>query len=53
MGVKVTPLSKEEDVKVAKAVRPLLDEYVANAKKAGLLGDEVLKYCLDELKKLQ
>jgi len=34
-------------------VRPLLDEYVQNAKKAGLPGDEALKFCLDELKKIQ
>jgi TRAP-type C4-dicarboxylate transport system substrate-binding protein len=53
MGVKVTPFSKEEDEKVAKAVRPLLDEYVANAKKAGLPGDEALRFCVDQLKALQ
>jgi TRAP-type C4-dicarboxylate transport system substrate-binding protein len=53
MGNKVTAFSKEEDEKVAKAVRPLLDDYVANMKKVGLPGDEALKYCLDELKKLQ
>ena len=53
MGNKVTAFSKEEDEKVAKAVKPLLDDYVANMKKAGLPGDEALKFCLDELKKLQ
>jgi len=53
MGVKVTPLSKEEDEKAGKAVKPLLDDYVALMKKSGLPGDEVLRYCQDELKKLQ
>jgi TRAP-type transport system periplasmic protein len=52
-GNKVTAFSKEEDEKVATAVKPLLDEYVANMKKTGLPGDEALKFCLDELKKLQ
>ncbi|MEO0249731.1 MAG: TRAP transporter substrate-binding protein [candidate division WOR-3 bacterium] len=53
MGNKIMPFSKEEDERVAKAVRPLLDDYVAAMKKNGLPGDEVLKFCLDELKKLR
>ncbi|MEO0249732.1 MAG: hypothetical protein ABIN58_09420, partial [candidate division WOR-3 bacterium] len=53
MGVKVSAFSKQDNDKAAKAVWPLLDEYVANAKKAGLPGDEALKFCLDELKKIQ
>ena len=53
MGNKVTSFSKAEDEKVAKAVRPLLDEYVANMKQKGLPGDEVLRFCLDQLKTLQ
>ena len=53
MGVKVSAFSKEDNDKAARAVRPLLDEYVQNAKKAGLPGDEALKFCLDELKKIQ
>jgi len=52
-GNKIIQFSKEEDEKVAKAVKPLLDDYVATMKKNGLPGDEALKFCLDELKKLQ
>jgi len=32
------------------AVRPLLDEYVTNAKAKSLPGEEALKFCLDYLK---
>lgn len=53
MGIKVSAFSKEDNEKANKAVRPLLDEYVQNMKKAGLPGDEALKFCLDELKKIQ
>jgi TRAP-type C4-dicarboxylate transport system substrate-binding protein len=53
LGNKILPLSKEEDVKWAKAVQPLLDEYVTAMKGKGLPGDQALKFCLEELKKLQ
>lgn len=53
MGNQVIPLAKEEDDKWAKLVRPILDEYVANMKAKNLPGDEALKFCLEELKKLQ
>jgi TRAP-type C4-dicarboxylate transport system substrate-binding protein len=53
LGNKIISLSKEENEKWAKAVNPLLDEYVNNMKGKGLPGDEVLKFCLDTLKKLQ
>ncbi len=44
------PLSKEEDARWAKAVRPLLDDYVAAMKAKGLPGDQALKFCLDFIK---
>jgi TRAP-type transport system periplasmic protein len=53
LGDKFLPLSKEEDAKWAKAVFPLLDEYVTAMKGKGLPGDQALKFCLEELKKLQ
>jgi TRAP-type C4-dicarboxylate transport system substrate-binding protein len=52
-GNKIIPLSKEENERWAKAVQPILDEYVKNAKERGLPGDEALKFCLEELKKYQ
>jgi hypothetical protein len=52
-GNKVVPLSKEENERWAKAVMPLLDEYVNNMKGKGLPGDEALKFCMDYLKKIQ
>jgi len=52
-GVKVIAFSKEDNEKAMKAVKPLLDEYVQNMKKAGLPGEEVIKFCTDELKKIQ
>ena len=53
LGNKIVSLSKEENERWAKAVKPILDEYVKNMKEKGLPGDEVLKYCLDQLKALQ
>ena len=52
-GNQVIALSKEEDEKWAKLVRPILDEYAANMKAKNLPGDDALKFCLEELKKLQ
>jgi len=49
-GNKIIVLSKEESERWAKVVRPLLDEYVTNAKAKGLPGEEALKFCLDYLK---
>lgn len=48
---KIINLTPEEEAKWAEKVKPLLDEYVANAKGKGLPGDEALKFCLDFLKK--
>jgi TRAP-type transport system periplasmic protein len=53
LGNKITSLSKEENEKWVKAVRPLLDDYVKNMKGKGLPGEEVLKFYMDQLKKLQ
>jgi TRAP-type transport system periplasmic protein len=52
-GNQIIALSKEEDEKWAKLVRPILDEYVTSMKAKNLPGDESLKFCLEELKKLQ
>lgn len=49
-GNKVVALSKEEDAKWAAKVKPLLDEYVKNAKAKGLPGDEAVKFSVDYLK---
>jgi TRAP-type C4-dicarboxylate transport system substrate-binding protein len=53
LGDKIITLSKAENAKWAKAVKPLLDDYVKNMKEKGLPGEEVLKFYLDTLKKLQ
>jgi len=39
----ITVLSAEEEIKAVAAVQPVLDDYVARTKEAGLPGDEVLK----------
>lgn len=52
-GNQIVSLTKEEDEKWAKLVKPILDEYVTNMKAKNLPGDEALKFCLEELKKLQ
>ena len=50
LGNKIISLSKEENAKWAKAVRPLLDEYVKNTKEKGLPGEEALKFYQDRIK---
>ncbi len=52
-GNQILALAPEEDARWAKLVQPILDEYVANMKAKGLPGEEALKYCKEELKKLQ
>lgn len=49
-GVKILPLTKEEDARWTAAVKPLQDEYVAAMKAKGLPGAEALKFCLDYIK---
>ena len=53
LGNQIITLPQEEDQRWAKAVRPILDEYVNNMKGKGLPGNEALKFCLDYLKKNQ
>ncbi|MEJ5376894.1 MAG: TRAP transporter substrate-binding protein [bacterium] len=53
LGNQVIQLSKEEDDKWVKAVRSVFDDYVKSMKEKGLPGEEALKFCLEELKKLQ
>jgi TRAP-type transport system periplasmic protein len=52
-GVQFISLSKEEDERWVKAVRPLLDDYVNSMKVKGLPGEEALKFCLNRLKQIQ
>lgn len=51
MGNEIIALSKEEDARWVKAVKPLLEEYVKEAKAKGVDGEAALKFCLDYLKK--
>jgi TRAP-type C4-dicarboxylate transport system substrate-binding protein len=53
MGDQFVPLSSEEDQKWAKAVQPVFDDYVKVMKEKGLPGEEALKFCKEELQKLQ
>ena len=53
LGNKIITLSSGENEKWAKAVRPLVDEYVNDMKAKGLPGAEALKFYMDQLKKLQ
>ncbi len=52
LGNQIISLSGEEDEKWAKAVQPILGDYVNRMKAKGLPGEEALKFCLDQLKKL-
>ena len=53
LGNQIITLPKEEDQRWAKAVQPILDDYVNNMRGKGLPGNETLKFCLDYLKKNQ
>ena len=53
LGNKVIPLSNEEDVRWAKAVSPMFDDYVKEKKAKGLPAEEALKFCWERLKQLQ
>lgn len=50
-GNKIIALSPQEDAKWAAAVKPLLEEYVKNAKAKGVPGDQGLAFAVDFLKK--
>lgn len=52
-GVASVPLAAAEDAKWTAAVKPILDEYVTNMKGKNLPGEEALKFCQDELAKVQ
>jgi TRAP-type transport system periplasmic protein len=47
LGNKVLSLSKEENERWVKTVRPLLDDYVKNMRDKGLPGEEALKFCME------
>jgi TRAP-type C4-dicarboxylate transport system substrate-binding protein len=53
LGNKIITLSPDEDWRWFKLVRPLHDEYVKNMKAKGLPGEEALKFCLEQLYKIQ
>ncbi len=53
MGDQFVPLSKEEDERWSKAVQPVFNDYMKAMKEKGLPGEEALKFCKEELKKLQ
>ena len=53
LGNQIISLPQDEDQRWAKAVQPILDDYVNNMKGKGLPGDEALKFCMDYLKKNQ
>jgi TRAP-type C4-dicarboxylate transport system substrate-binding protein len=53
LGNQIVSLTKEEDQKWAKAVRPILDEYANSMRAKGLPGEAALKFCLDHLRKNQ
>jgi len=52
-GIKLISLSKAEDERWHKLVQPVLDDYVKAMKEKNLPGDEALKFCQEELAKLQ
>jgi len=53
LGNKIISLSQDEDWRWTKAVKPLLDDYVKSMKAKGLPGEEALKFCLEQLYKIQ
>lgn len=52
-GNQVINLSPEEDARWAMAVQPILDDYTKNMKEKNLPGEAALKFCRDQLRKLQ
>ena len=53
LGNKIITVSVDENRKWERALKPLYDEYVKNMKDKGLPGDEVLRFYLEQLYKLQ
>lgn len=52
-GIKFIELSKEETALWGDKVKPILDSYVKAMKEKNLPGEETLKFCQEEMKKLQ
>ena len=52
-GNKIISYSKEEEARWAKAVEPLMGEYVNYAQKKGVPGEEALKFIMGRMKQLQ
>lgn len=52
-GNKIIVFSKDEEARWAKAVQPLMGEYVANAKKKGVPSEEAMKFILERKKQLE
>ena len=50
-GNSILPLSKNENDRWRNAVKPVIDEYVADMKVKGLPGQEALDFCLSQVKK--
>jgi TRAP-type C4-dicarboxylate transport system substrate-binding protein len=53
LGNKIITLPLDENRRWERVVKPLYDEYVKSMKDKGLPGDEVLRFCLETLYKLQ
>jgi len=53
LGNKIIPLSKQEDERWVKKVKVTIDDYVRDTKAKNLPGDEVVKFAIDNLKKMQ
>jgi len=53
LGNKIIALTVDENRRWERALKPLHDEYVKSMKDKGLPGDEVLKFYLEEIYKLQ
>jgi TRAP-type C4-dicarboxylate transport system substrate-binding protein len=52
LGNQIIPLSGEENERWAKAVQPILTDYVNRTKAKNLPGESALKFCVDQLRKL-
>ena len=50
-GNKFIELSKEEDARWGKLMKPILDDYVKSMKEKNLPGEEALRFCQDYLRK--
>jgi TRAP-type C4-dicarboxylate transport system substrate-binding protein len=52
-GTKIITLSKEEEERWSKAVKPIFDNYIKYTKEKGLPGEEAVNFCMDYLKSYQ